>query len=239
MEKIISRRAFFLIGMQSALFAASGCASFKEDGPTLLTPMLYRHKPEYWEHFSSVMITEDRKKIVVFTKDFHYIVDCPAKISSILHSSFKEYYWAKFTEFHVSSLGSVKGTVWFGLLHDAPPEAIEEAVKLGLIKKGDDGAFTEVELALEGTRYKANGISAPTPAQDVKALNRTYAIRISADRSAKELARNTLLTPITVAVDGSLVLVGASVGASMVVALLPFAGLTMLAICSPGRGCAK
>lgn len=179
------------------------------------------------------MVSEDRRTLVVFTRDFHYIFDCPATVSHILYSPFKQYYRAQFNGFHVSTKSVVKGTVKLWLRPDAPHDAIEEAIKLGLTKKEGDRAFTE--LAMEGIRYKANGVSAPVPVQNAKELNRSYAIEITVSRSTKESARNALLTPITVAVDGSLLLVGASA----VVALLPLAGLTMLFICSPGRGCAK
>jgi hypothetical protein len=63
---------------------------------------------KYTEHISSVLISQDEKKLVVVTRNFHYIFLAQPTLVKTLKSSFHPYVSGRFSDFRVSSNGVTK-----------------------------------------------------------------------------------------------------------------------------------
>jgi hypothetical protein len=157
----------------------------------------------YKEVISSVLITENGKKLVVTTSQYHYIFDAPPALVRTLKEKFHPYVTATFSDFHVSSSGKTVGTTTLAIAN-APHEALEEAIAAGFVRSADGAAFT---TSLNGQRYRAGGVK---PTAQYK-LNNSYEINVVSEQSESR----TRITPIQV-VGGVLVLAGVALFALMV-----------------------
>jgi len=190
------RRLLILFGAVGITGILTGCVTeslFKDD--------------RYGEELSSVLISEDSKKIVFIGKNYHYIFDAPPILVKTLTASFHKSVSALLSNFHVDGEGNVKGDVTLTLSIKAPDQDKLAAMELGY-RKGtilNSGYYCEYRVTLTGIRYKSNGIQPQLVSQK---LNRTYNVNVIAEQSAGEKAAKALLTPITVAIDGAL-LIGA------------------------------
>ena len=194
----VGRRRFLCAGLVGMAGGLSGC-----------TEALYR-RMEYKEEVSSVLFTEDMKKIVIIGKDYHYIFDAPEALVRSLRSNLHARMHASFYPFDVHTDQRITGKLSLLIDEDLSAEEVEEAIGLGFKPRVESGYVLHMELS--GIRYDSGGIQATAPSQR---LNRTYTITVSVDHTAMGYAGRALLTPVTVAADGA-VIVGGTVLVTMV-----------------------
>lgn len=189
----VGRRRFLCAGLVGMAGGLSGC-----------TEALYR-KTEYKDVVSSVLFTEDMKKIVIIGKDYHYIFDAPEALVRSLRSSLHARMHASFYPFDVHTDQHITGKLSLLIDEGLSAEEVEQAMGLGFKPRKNGGYFQYIELS--GTRYDSGGIQATAPSQR---LNKTYTITVRVDHTASDYAARAVLTPVTVAADGVLMVVGFS-----------------------------
>jgi hypothetical protein len=188
------KRTEFLKGTVSslALLSLHGC----------LTKKLYEtHDTEYEETALSFLVTEDGSQVVVVGKSYHYIFhDITPSLKEILTGPLRKVVAADLSNFYVRRDNAVTGDYAISLVPEASDEERRSAVNAGF-------ATPELTLSghLEGTRYSAEGFPAIAKTQE---FTRPYVVSIREQESSSRLAGKILLTPITVAADGVLILGG-------------------------------
>lgn len=186
----MNRRGFLFNSL--AVLASAGV-------PGCITPRLFEPRG-YTEEVSSVLISKDEKYLVVITNSYHYIFDAPPILVKAITGSFHKALTAEISYFYVHTFGKTTGSVDLNL-RGATDESIQSALNAGF-SKTSDGATTRV--VLKGTRYEAAGVR---PTEQYK-LNKMYRVGVLAEQSSSEKVAKSLLTPITVAADGVLILFG-------------------------------
>lgn len=187
----VGRRRFLCAGLVGMAGGLSGC-----------TAELYRRK-EYKEVVSSVLFTEDMKKIVIIGKDYHYIFDAPEALVRSLRSGLHARMHARFYPFDVHADQRITGKLSLLIDVELSAEEVEQAMGLGFKPRVESGYVLHMELS--GIRYDSGGIQATAPSQR---LNKTYTVSVSVDHTAMGYAKRAALTPVTVAADGVLMVVG-------------------------------
>jgi hypothetical protein len=187
------RRQIIVSGMMGAAGLLTGC----------LTTKLFEQE-RYSEDISSVLISQDGKKLVVIGRQHHYVFEAPQGILQTLRSPFHKSVAASFGRFGVAADGRTTGQYGLFVGKDAPNQDQADALAAGYKPDKDDG-FLSLRGKLKGIRYNAGNVDIPSVAQK---LNRTYRVDITVDPSAVSTAAKVLLTPITVAADGVLILAG-------------------------------
>lgn len=189
MNAVLCRFALFLVA--SAGMALAGCASrdaSRVDGP---------HVHRYTESISSVLLSEDGKRIAAIGRNHHYIFDAPDVLVRALHSPVHSKLEATFSTFHVDRRGAIRGD-WSLVLPDgAGPEVRQAALAAGLLP-GADGRPT-AGGRLVGQRY--TGWTYRLGREQDK-LNKAYEIEVSTDASTGDVLADDAATPIRVAADG-------------------------------------
>ena len=179
--------------------AVSVCrAGWGAGGLSGCTEAMYTRK-RYEEEVSSVLFTEDMKKIVIIGKDYHYIFDAPEALVRSLRSGLHARMRARFYPFDVHADQRITGKLALLIDEDMAAEEVEQAMDMGFKPGSDSGYFLTINLS--GIRYDSGGIQATAPSQR---LNRTYTITVSVDHTAMGYAGRAVLTPVTVAADGIL-----------------------------------
>lgn len=186
----MSRREFLF---SSLAVLVSSCVS------GCITSRLFDPK-HYTEEVASVLITKDEKQLIVITTGYHYIFDAPPILVNSLKSSFHQALNADISNFFVRSTGETTGRVRL-YLRGATDEALRAAIDSGFTKTPTGASTTAV---LKGNRYQAGSVQ---PTVQYK-LNKTYQVGVIAEQSSGEKAAKSMLTPITVAADGVLILFG-------------------------------
>lgn len=184
------RRSLLVAGAISAIGFMAGCA----------TSALFKPH-EYVEPISAVLLTADGRQLAVLSENYHYIFDAPETVTSTLRSEFRQYVEATFQTFFVDASGRVSGEYELRISRSAPDNQKTSAIAAGFKATSRGDAVFSGELS--GTRYSANGIQ---PTSTTQRLNKEYKIYVHAPQSTGEKAAKMLLTPITVAVDGVLVI---------------------------------
>lgn len=188
------KRAEFLKGTVSslALLSLHGC----------LTQKLYeKHETEYEETALSFLVTEDGSQVVVVGKSYHYIFhDVTPSLKQVLTGPLRKVVAVSLSGFYVRRDNVVTGDYTVTLVPEASDEARKSAV---------DAGFVTPELTLsghlEGIRYSAEKFP---PVAKTQEFTRPYVVSIREQESSSRLAGKILLTPITVAADGVLILAG-------------------------------
>ena len=170
----------------AAFVALTACASHEP-------PQEHR----YTESISSVLVSEDGKRIAAIGSNHHYIFEAPEVLVKALHSPVHSQLSATFTTFHIDQRGVVSGDWLLTLAPDASPAAREEARAAGLVP-GPDGVLAAGGI-LKGQRYTGWTYSLRGP-QDK--LNKPYIIEITTEASAADTAVDDAATPIRMAADG-------------------------------------
>jgi len=184
------RRLILISGAMGAAGLLTGC-----------TRALFKNR-EYSEDISSVLISQDGKKLVAIGKQHHYIFDAPRAIVQTLRASFHPFVSGAFGKFYVDSDGQISGRYRLALSSFALEQDRADAIAAGY-KPTEDGHLA-FDGELKGVRYSAGDVRLPATAEK---LNQTYRVLISAEQSTAMKAAKSLLTPITVAVDGALFIV--------------------------------
>lgn len=185
-------RKQFLKGALSSLTLVSVAGCF--------TPMLYEPRT-YDETAVAFLVTEDGSRVVVLGQKYHYIFDeISPSLKQILLSplELRTVVVAYLANFSVSS-DVVTGDYALYLSSQASDEQRKSAIDAGFVTP-------DVTLSghLKGVRYSAEGFKFPSTAQSQEFAHR-YGTNIREDRSK---AAKILLTPVTVAADGALILGG-------------------------------
>jgi len=188
------RRLFMLSGGLGVAALLSGCVT-----------KLFDDK-YYFEAVSSILISQDHKKIVVIGKEYHYIFDAPDVLVSTLSSSYHKYMKGYLDQFRVDKSEAISGQYLLTLGKEATEQEKAEAITLGFVKSGGELIFSG---NLNGIRYSSGGIQANVETQR---LNKTYKVFVSVEPSSGKKAAKLLLTPVAVAATGALLIVGIPVG---------------------------
>ena len=188
MNKI--RRHLLLSGILGAASILSGC-----------TLKLFSDK-QYKVHVSSILISQDNKNIVVVDKEYHYIFDAPDVLTRTLTSPYHKFVKGSLGSFHVDGSGAITGSYLLSIGKDAPEKVKADGIAVGFVYAGENLIYGG---KLSGYRYSSGGIQAKV---DSQRLNKTYIVDITAEQSTLEKSAKSLLTPITVAADGVLLIGG-------------------------------
>jgi hypothetical protein len=193
-----TRRALILLGGAAAIPMSLGCVT--------AAVMSGGDRETYSETVDSVLVSADGKTLAVIGKDFHYLFEAPEAIKAILLSDLRDVVDVSFHTFVVDAEQRISGSYFLRIGKSATAEQKEKALAAGFraLPSGDLNA----NGTLTGTRYAANGVQATSPTQK---LRKPYTVNVSAEKSAGSKAASTagklLLTPITLAADGVLILV--------------------------------
>ncbi len=185
-------RQEFLKGALSSLtlVSVSGC----------FTPMLYEPRT-YDETALSFLVTEDGSRLVVLGEKYHYIFDdISPSLKEILLGPLhlRTVVVAVLANFYVNSDNVVTGDYVLSLSDQASDEQRKRAMSAGFVPPD-----LTLPGHLKGVRYSAEGF--PFSAAQTQGFAHRYDARVREERSK---AAKILLTPVTVAADGVLILGG-------------------------------
>ena len=192
------RRKLILLGGIAAIPMSSGCLT--------AAMMSGGDRENYYEKVGSVLISADGKTLAVIGKEHHYLFDAPEAIKAVLNPDLGNVVNVHFQTFSVDSAQRITGSYTLNIGKTATAEQKEKAIAVGF--KPLPAGNLSFTGKLSGTRYSANGIQAENAAQK---LRQEYTINVSAEKSASGKAASTagklLVTPVTLAADGVLILV--------------------------------
>lgn len=158
----------------------------------------------YTESIDSVLTSADGTKLVFLGVKFHYVFDAPEHFAELLNSPLDAKVEVRTDTFFADENGNVEGYLRMEL-EKASAEEIAQAVHFGFTPRNASSA--SVSIALKGKRYSAEGFDASKV--DKKLLRRTYEVRVNEPNPFNASKALYALTPITVAADGALWLLGA------------------------------
>ncbi|MDO8789894.1 MAG: hypothetical protein Q7J42_17600 [Sulfuritalea sp.] len=177
----LRRQLFGLaIGSVAISLIASGCATSPPPNRT------------YNENMSAIMLSADKKKIVFFGKEHHYVFDMPVRLIEILDSQLRPKLEATFYWFRVLPDRTVTGEIMLSV--STPDGAFNESNREVLRVLAPHTRHTINQAAIvvrsegisiRGHRYaNQSGIE---PAESQK-LNRTYQVTLTEWPTTQELA---------------------------------------------------
>ncbi|WP_423757668.1 5-formyltetrahydrofolate cyclo-ligase [Burkholderia sp. NLJ2] len=208
----MKRRTFLALPAVAASGMLAGCTDF---GPVTNRMM---KDPEYRETLSAFLISADGKKLVVIGKRYHYIFDVPPALAVNLTAPYRPKLYTDFDDFEARG-DKITGRYVLRLAReDAPPgsELRERALADGFT----DQRFELTEHGtISGTRYQPNDV---TPSSIPQAFNHEYDVKVIERPSVLGKGVKLALSPITMAADGALGLLG--------VALAPIALTTLIVL---------
>lgn len=198
----ISRRKLLTGGLFGVALLLAGCT----------TPAI-ESRHYYTEKVSSILISQDKQKIVFIGKPYHYIFDAPAGIVATVERPFHAKVSGELSEFHVDVNGNVSGVYSLQVAGDLSGQDAADATAAGYWRDAK-GQLT-LSGKLSGMRYEEDtslvgaikALNNPKPSVDEKSaapetLNRTYTIVVTYDPSNGEKAADKLISPIIVTSDG-------------------------------------
>ena len=165
-----------------------------------MTRKLWRDEqpPHYNESVSSVLIAKDQQHVVFIGKQYHYVFQEMPGLAELIRSPLAaRMLWSQHGSCNYEPDQTVRCSIGLSVvLRNA--EDKKEGERIGLKPDG------QIKLSFVGKRYAP----VPVPANQLTALHNTYNISVWGkevdDRSAEKL----LKSPVTVAADGVLLLVG-------------------------------
>ncbi|MCW5151983.1 5-formyltetrahydrofolate cyclo-ligase [Burkholderia cenocepacia] len=212
----MKRRTFLALPAVAASGMLAGCSSAD------LGPVTHRlmKDPEYRETLSAFLISADGKKLVVIGKQYHYIFDVPPALAVNLTAPYRPKLYTDFDDFETHG-DTISGRYVLRLAReDAPPgsELRERALADGF--KDQRHQLTE-SGTISGKRYQPNDV---TPSSVPQAFNHEYDVKVIERPSVLGKGAKLALSPITMAADGALGLLG--------LALFPIALTAFIVIAS-------
>lgn len=212
------KRRDFLLAMTAGITPLlSGCLPLTEkllkDSPGTT------ERPTYTETVSTFLITSDGKKLVVLGDGYHYVFNAPPSLIQTLQASFRPLISANLSGFSLTD-NEVSGQYELTLDPKASDEHRAAARKIGF-EMSTDGSMV-LRDTLNGTRYNAQHFNSVAIKNR---FNKTYRVEVSESTAGGGPGAKILLTPVTLAADGVLVLVGTAV-------LIPL----LLTICIASKG---
>ncbi len=178
----------------AAVAALAGCAS-PPQAPAAAPAPAYQQR--YTEVISSVLLSEDGKRLAAIGAGHHYIFDAPPVLVKALHADSHAQLEAAFSTFHVDKRGVVTGDWTLALARDAGPPARQEALAMGFVPSAD--GRLAVSGQLEGRRFTGWTYRL---GREQDRLNRSYEIEVTTEASRADAAADDAVTPIRVAADG-------------------------------------
>ena len=167
-----------------------------------MTRSLFENR-EYKENISSILVTSDGGKLVFVSDEYHYIFQSPKLLTDTLGAPFYRSVQANFNQFYVSRSDVVTGSFDLIVPVFASDGDRQAASAAGFAcKRIGDREFCQVKVELKGTRHAANGT---LPVGRNQLLKKSYLVHVSADEGA---GAKILLTPLTVAADGAILIGG-------------------------------
>ena len=192
------RRKLLFVGGLAAIPMSMGCITSAVVGGG-------SNYDTYTEKAGSVLISADGKTLAVIGKEFHYLFDAPEAIKAVLQPELREVVEVSFFTFKVDANQRIAGGYVLRIGKNASPGQKDKALAAGF--KANPSGDLSLNGTLAGTRYAANGIEATAASQK---LRKEYTISVSVEKSAGAKAASTagkvLLTPITLAADGVLII---------------------------------
>ncbi|MCG9760803.1 MULTISPECIES: hypothetical protein [Pseudoalteromonas] len=172
------------------IFFSGGCSTYHEVTKT----------SHYTDKISTFLKTEDGKHIIFVGRDHHYILRTDPTLAKLLGGPFQAYISLEKSNFHISSLRGVEGTVDIKLSPRAPSE-IRAKSKIYGFKSG------RVSVKLVGDRYD-NGELDFT---HFEKFSYPLAINFDVEKSFSEKASKALTTPLKAAAEGVYILLAVPV----------------------------
>lgn len=160
----------------------------------------------YDETVDSFLITENGEKLVVIGRGYHYIFPLDDKLKGILSSDYRKYIVPHFADFLVDSNHKISGRYnLIVLLGDDEVQRIWlESAGFEFIKVSKDGKSRyHFGGTLNGKRYLAN-----VPLDARYNFKKLYSLKIEEDASPVTKGVKALATPVTVSVDGIVMVAG-------------------------------
>lgn len=154
------------------------------------------NKRSYVEKVSSILVSEDHKKLIFASQKYHYIFDAPQSIIWTLGSNFTENLKTAFYDFEIDNSNMVTGKVHLSLLNTALDEGTKEQARSSGFER--HGNYFSLSEEMNGIRYVANGTIRELYAHKFR---ETYEVNIVESDSGLPTPVKALLTPITVAAD--------------------------------------
>ncbi|MBN3746072.1 5-formyltetrahydrofolate cyclo-ligase [Burkholderia sp. Se-20373] len=210
----MKRRTFLALPAVTASGMLVGCAD-ANIGP--ITNRMMKD-PEYRETLSAFLISADGKKLVVIGKQYHYIFDVPPALAVNLTAPYRSKLYTDFDDFETHG-DKISGRYVLRLAREDAP-AGSELRERALADGFKDGRFELTERGtITGKRYQPNDV---TPSSIPQAFNHAYNVTVIERPSMLGKGAKIALSPITIAADGALGLLG--------VALAPIALVTILVL---------
>lgn len=180
-----------LFTIVTLLTIQSGCTSTK----ALLS------STNYVDEFSSFYLSEDGKKIVVFTDNYHYIIDTPKNLVEVLNSSYAKELTPRFDGFVIDNENNIVGNIQLSLKYDdSRREIMDLAMSHGFIRT--DIKWLTFRRQFPGKRYLSNGIK---PERAHQELSKSYRVLIQSrnkDKQHKQSITGKIQdTPVSIAKD--------------------------------------
>lgn len=181
-----ARRLFILTGATGLAALMSGC----------VTPAIEaRHA--YTEDVSSLLISQDKQKIVFLGKNYHYVFDAPVELVKTLELPLHKQVSGTLSSFHVDKRGVVTGVYNLQIERELSEQDRSDAISMGF--KPNAAGQLELPGKINGTRYVSGDFDKNTISRK---LNKTYAIAVTYDPSVADKAAEAMMTPIIVSSEG-------------------------------------
>ncbi|AYQ38499.1 5-formyltetrahydrofolate cyclo-ligase [Burkholderia aenigmatica] len=210
----MKRRTFLALPAAAASGMLAGCADF---GPVTKAWM---KDSTYDETLSTFLITADGKQLVVLGQKYHYIFEMPPGLATVLTAPYRPKIHTAFNGFETHG-DTITGRYAMRLDYsDAPTgsDVRERALADGF--KQESG-YLASKGTISGKRYLPNDV---TPSSVPQAFNRPYHVTVTDKLTAVGHGAKLALSPIAMAADGALGLLG--------LALFPIALTTFIIVAS-------
>ncbi len=191
------RRKLLFVGGMAAIPMSMGCFS-----AALVVGATSSTTEYYGETFSSVLLSADGKTLAVIGEKYHYLFSAPQELKAVLREEFGQFVQPAFIGFNINTNQEITGYLRLTIAPDTPTEARAAAQAAGFKIQGKGTVATE--LKLEGKRYASGGIKATDSRQQ---LRKPYQLQIGEPKGPGIKMAALALTPITIAIDGILILV--------------------------------
>jgi len=193
----MNRRLFIFSSAAVLLGSTTGC---------VVTPALYNsiNSPgyrNYTETVNQILFSADGKHLVFIGPKYHYIFDAPNHLMALLNSPLHKKMTATVSGFDIGLDERVTGTI---NLDANNLDLGEEKQAWALGFPGTTNGHFHGGLSLQGIRYSAQGFNMPVRATQ---LNQSYTVKVREQVPATGARKAlVLLTPLTVAMDGVIML---------------------------------
>ncbi|KAG8152938.1 5-formyltetrahydrofolate cyclo-ligase [Burkholderia catarinensis] len=196
----MKRRTFLALPAVAASGMLAGCSN-ADLGPVTNRMM---KDPEYRETLSAFLISADGKKLVVIGKQYHYIFDVPPGLAVNLTAPYRPKLYTDFDDFETHG-DKISGRYVLQLSHEDAPSG-SELRERALADGFKDRGYRLMESGtISGKRYQPNDV---TPSSIPQAFNHAYNVKVIERPSVLGQGAKLALSPITMAADGAVGLLG-------------------------------